>query len=65
MAFFPYRTREGDLPLKLLKNPKKGLEFLFECHDIIAEQQSKERWSKTLIQNIFEHFCYEMKAAPI
>ena len=35
MAYYPYRTREGNMPVKLLKIPK--LQFLFESGDKIAE----------------------------
>ena len=35
MRYFPYRTREGDIPNKLLKNPK--LQFIFQVLPQIYE----------------------------
>ena len=62
MAYYPYRAAEGSMPVKLLK--RKDINFLFECQTAILEQQANERWSNKLLQNIFEHYCIEMKAAP-
>ena len=33
MIYFPYRSREGDMPVKLLKNTR--LSFLLECSEKI------------------------------
>ena len=62
MAYYPYRSREGDMPVKLLKIPR--IQTLFDCSKQIELQQQGNLWDKKLIQNIFEHFCIEMKAAP-
>ena len=35
MKFFPYRTREGEIPKKLLKVPK--VDYIFECSPLIAK----------------------------
>lgn len=62
MKIFPYRSREGEIPLGVLKVRK--VSALLECQQEIAEQQRAKRWSAQTIQNIFEHYCYENKAAP-
>ena len=36
MAYYPYRSAEGNTPVKLLLKPH--LSFLFECQTAIAEQ---------------------------
>ena len=36
MKFFPYKTREGEIPMKLLKVPK--LDFVIEMRVKIAAQ---------------------------
>ena len=33
LAYFPYRNREGEIPVKLLKNP--SLKYLLECTEKI------------------------------
>lgn len=63
MKYFPYRTQPGDVPYKLFKVPK--LSYLFEAAPAIAEQQKKTLWDSELLQNIFEYYCVEVKAAPV
>lgn len=63
MKYYPYRQREGDIPNKLLAVQK--LKYVFECLPKLEAQQKDAPFSAELIQNIFEHYCYECKAAPI
>ena len=63
VKYYPHRAREGDIPYKLLTVPKSA--HVFECMTKIAEQQLEVKWDAQRIQNIFEYYCYELKAAPI
>ena len=43
MKYFPYRAREGDIPLKILN--KESIEYLVGQAPIILAQQKKEKWN--------------------
>ena len=47
MKYFPYKSREGEIPLKLLKVPK--LNFLIEAGLKIQAEQKEEKWNMKLI----------------
>ena len=64
MRYYPYKSREGEIPLKLLKVPK--LEWLLKVGPLIMQQQKAEkRWDMKLIQNVFDHYCALSKAASM
>lgn len=63
MQYYPYRSREGEIPYKLLGVQRS--QFVFDCAEKIYQQQLYNKWDSTRIQNIFEYYCYELKAAPI
>ena len=63
MQYFPYRSREGEIPYKLLTLPKSS--YVFDAAQNIFKQQLDKKWDAERIQNIFEYYCYELKAAPI
>ena len=62
MRYFPYRSREGEIPLKLLKVPK--LEFIIDqAPKIVEEQKGDARWTMDFIQNVFDYYC-DLNRAP-
>lgn len=63
MQYYPYRSREGEIPYKILSLPKSS--FVFDSCENIRVQQAQVKWDAERIQNIFEYYCYELKAAPI
>ena len=47
LKYFPYRQKEGELPLRLLKVPK--LDFILKSQGVLAEQQKEVMWTRDFI----------------
>ena len=61
---YPFKFREGEVPLRLLKVPK--IEFPIDSQLILAEQQKDDkRWDNDFLQSVFEFYCMECSAAPL
>ena len=61
---YPYRFREGEMPLRLLKVPK--IEFIIDSQLILNDQQKGDkRWDNDFLQQVLDHYCTETKAASM
>ena len=64
MKYYPYKSREGEVPLRLLKVPK--LDWLLKTGQLIANEQKQEKkWSMKMIQIVFDYYCSLNKAASM